>query len=448
MQKRLTLISLLLFLFQLFSYSQEKLNYHKTESLTYQNYIDRNWDDLIKNGKMALKNGYDYYYLRMRMGIAYYENKHYRKSAIQFEKAFKLNNTDPVTGEYLYYAYLWGGRSSDARYIFSILPQQTREKIDPSDGFIESVEISCSYKFFNNPQLIDNFPENTDILPNGSQSLTRSYTNYSINLAHRLGNRVQAYHQIGMLNLLNLRYDQDSEDIITNKEEEGRQLDYYLSLNWLAGKGFGIRPAIHYFNISLPNYDITGSTGMGRQSASKNNIIINQYVVSLELNKDIRNFNIGISGSYSNLNQMQQIQQSFNLTYFPLGNLNLYETTTITHHSGYFETSMTNDNLIFGQSLGFKITNHLWMELEGFFGNLSNSNINNGSVVFNSPDNTKWLAGGSFIIPFGKKNSQFILSYYYQENESFFFPDDTTIPLYNITSFTSNLIRGGIKWNF
>jgi len=187
---------------------------------------------------------------------------------------------------------------------------------------------------------------------------------------------------------------------------------------------------------------------MGRRSGTQNNIILNQYVASLGLYKDIRNFNIGISGSYSNLNQMRQIQQSASLTYFPFGNLNLYEATTITRHLDYFEESLIEDRLVINQLIGFKIFNHLWIELEGYFGDLSNFNTDNGSIVFNSPDKTNGLFGGRFIIPIGKKNTQLNLSYYYMQNESVFYPDDTTLPHYNNISFSSNLITGGIKWNF
>ncbi|MBN2482093.1 MAG: hypothetical protein JXB19_10155, partial [Bacteroidales bacterium] len=59
---------------------QEKLTYAEVNSQTYQLYLDRDWHALIKVGKHALREGIDYYYLRMRIGIAYYELKRYQAS--------------------------------------------------------------------------------------------------------------------------------------------------------------------------------------------------------------------------------------------------------------------------------------------------------------------------------------------------------------------------------
>ncbi len=448
MQKRLTFILLFLIVSRLLSYCQEKISFQQADSLTYRNYLDKNWHDLLKNGKMSLKAGYDYYYLRMRLGIAYYENNHFRKSARQFEKALEWNAEDPIAQEYLYYAYLWGGRSSDAYYFSNRLSAQASEKIGLSGSAVRSLGVYGSYNFMNDRQLISLFPGNTVSLPYGSQKLTQNYKQFEVDMSHRLSDRVLAYHQLHLLNLSNLSYIQNTDNTLLNKDDRVLQLEYYLGLNVLAGKGFIIAPSLHYLYISITNYESTASTGMGRWSGSQNKIALNQYVASLGLYKDIRNFNLGISGSYSNLNQLKQAQQTFSLTCYPLGNLNLYESTDITHHTEYPDNGVSKDKFIFRQKLGFRISDHLWMELQGYLGGLSNYNAGNGSIVFNSQDHTKWLAGGSFIIPFGKKNAQFILKYSYLQNESYFFPDDTTLPLYNNILFSSNLITGGIKWNF
>lgn len=49
----------------------------KVDALTYQLFQQKAWDNLIKEGNKAIQNGIDYYYLRVRMGIAYYEKGNY-----------------------------------------------------------------------------------------------------------------------------------------------------------------------------------------------------------------------------------------------------------------------------------------------------------------------------------------------------------------------------------
>ena len=54
---------------------------------TYQNFIDGDWDLLIQEGNQALKQGLDFYYLRYRLGVAYYMKKNYIKALKHFEQA-------------------------------------------------------------------------------------------------------------------------------------------------------------------------------------------------------------------------------------------------------------------------------------------------------------------------------------------------------------------------
>ena len=71
-------------------------SFMKIDSATYAQYLERDWPALIRNGRKALGQGVDYYYLRMRMGIAFYEQKNYRTASGHFRKALEFNNGDPV----------------------------------------------------------------------------------------------------------------------------------------------------------------------------------------------------------------------------------------------------------------------------------------------------------------------------------------------------------------
>lgn len=55
--------------------SQDTLNAAFIEQKSFQLYVEKNWNELIKFGNQALKSGIDYYYLQIRLGIAYYEEK-------------------------------------------------------------------------------------------------------------------------------------------------------------------------------------------------------------------------------------------------------------------------------------------------------------------------------------------------------------------------------------
>ncbi len=89
--------------------AQEPMDFSTINNETYRLYLAGEWDSVIVVGKTALKQEIDYYYLRMRMGIAFHEKKNFRRAASHFNKALNFNPGDPLALEYLYYAKLWGG---------------------------------------------------------------------------------------------------------------------------------------------------------------------------------------------------------------------------------------------------------------------------------------------------------------------------------------------------
>ena len=71
--------------------SQDTINSATVEQKSYQLYLDKNWTELIKFGNKALDKGFDYYYLRLRIGIAYYEKKNYSIALGHFKNVLKFN---------------------------------------------------------------------------------------------------------------------------------------------------------------------------------------------------------------------------------------------------------------------------------------------------------------------------------------------------------------------
>lgn len=96
--------------------AQDTLTSTNVESQSYSLLTQTKWDELIRFGNKALSNGFDYYYLRYRLGVAYYMKKKYRIAAVHFEKAIAFNSTDEAI-EYLYYCYLYSAQYERARWL-------------------------------------------------------------------------------------------------------------------------------------------------------------------------------------------------------------------------------------------------------------------------------------------------------------------------------------------
>ena len=97
--------------------AQDPLDFNTINTETYRLYMAGQWDSVIDMGKLSLRQETDFYYLRMRMGIAYYQQKNYRMAACHYKKALKLNQADPAALEQLYYSCLMSGKTEHAMLV-------------------------------------------------------------------------------------------------------------------------------------------------------------------------------------------------------------------------------------------------------------------------------------------------------------------------------------------
>ncbi len=124
-------ILLLVLIFPGFLAAQQE-NYNATvDAKTYDYFIKSDWKNLRETGYSAINSGIDFYYLRLRMGISYYNAENYMSAIPHFEKALYFRNKDTLTLEYLYYSYLFSGLQSDANLTAEKFPVRLKEKVCP-----------------------------------------------------------------------------------------------------------------------------------------------------------------------------------------------------------------------------------------------------------------------------------------------------------------------------
>jgi hypothetical protein len=176
----------------------------------------------------------------------------------------------------------------------------------------------------------------------------------------------------------------------------------------------------------------------------------NNFVAALRISKDLGRFSLAFSGSWSNLNGKTQKQAGIMLTYYPLGNLDFYGTTSMTV---FFQGN--DSRLLLSQVLGVKITPWLWGEANFYFGNYTNANIFNGSIVYNYSDIIDYRGGGTLVFVVSK-HIQLSLNYQYfrKESQQLYYikthdPDTgkiNEIPQIKNNPYNTNTLIGGITW--
>lgn len=471
------------------------LDFATVDMLTYRYYLEKKWDSVIVIGKQALRQDIDFYYLRVRMGIAFFEKQEYFPAATHLIKARQFYSEDPIIANYLYYAYLYSNRVEEAGLIESSMTEDERKSAKLKNGVVQDVHIEGGYTFSSNstPDNLATLMGNDSIY--GEQDLygNSSYSNLGLKL--RISKRVSLSLAYNYLNFNKTKYIQygnflehfegiadsswgknylysfPTQD--TNFNYNINQHEAFLGISLTLPWGLKIMPALHFIHVSYPQTKVTYSLNTVQDTAyytsfddsthffpftrtlysfNQKDTSFNNFVVALRISKDLGRFSIAFSGSWSNLNGKKQKQADISLIYYPLGNLNLYGTTTVT---GFFQGK--DKRLLISQILGAKITSWMWGEANFYYGNYTNANIFNGSVVYNNSDIIDFR-GGATLMFFVGKHIQFSLIYQYfrKESQQYYYiknqdPGTNEINVIQQTKknpYNTNTLIGGITWKF
>lgn len=427
--------------------AQEGADFNRVNTETYRLYLEQEWDSLTDMGNEALKQGLDYYYLRLRLGIAFHNTKNYRKAASHFSKALEFNRGDPVALEYLYYSLLFSGQDEAARIIRRQFKGDLAQKLPPQ-GAAFAEQISAGYLYCHGMDPED-FPIEFSTYP-GAQNVALHFSNYSLSLINRLSARVSLIHQINVLSKSNAYLSYDGWSGHSTLNQKVLQTQYYVSPHITLGKNSVIMPMFHLLGIRYEDFVMQG---MGYQGGSA---IYNleefkkrAYATGLGLKQGLGSVDLHLGMYFSQLNQINQVQSRIGLTSFPLGNLNLYAGAYLNTQYEYKEQDKGVLRVIPEAHLGFAIKGKVWIDLNGAMGEMTNYLENNGSIVYNSyAEYNDKKVQLTLSLPFSERGSLLYLGGRWTASRSEYnsfdsgAPDDLNTLTYNALS-----IFGGISWN-
>ncbi|MDF1676268.1 MAG: hypothetical protein P1U44_11180 [Vicingaceae bacterium] len=132
-------------------------SYQEVDSKSYQLYTEKNWQELSQYGKAASEKGYDYYYLNVRIGIAFFELKDFENAKSYFEKALQNSSASTYAKEYLFWSYYNLEEEIEAQKIYQSLPDSIQKRMDyhPS-RIIDYIYVEGGMKKSNNKVAADN----------------------------------------------------------------------------------------------------------------------------------------------------------------------------------------------------------------------------------------------------------------------------------------------------
>jgi len=436
------LISILFVLFSISVLAQdETLNVDKQ---TYELYNQAKWKELIRTGKKAYNKGVNFYYLPIRIGIAYFEKHNYQKAAKWFGKSYEGYKDNNIVNEYLYYSLLYSGNGNEAGLYAETFTSELQQKIN----FIESKSITQISYYFNyttnqNLNELKSEPFSTGNITSRS-ALDNSYY-HGITMIHKNSPAFVIKQSVSYMFINEYGQANLPNNVNTQSSLSTKQFVYSIGLYYSMLNKWNM-----YFSAHLLNYnkDIISVLPPPKTFANVN-VKSNEMLISAGISKGLGNFNLGGSISYSGLNNEKQVQASGHLLYYPFGNLNFYAGI-----NGYYQkvlqagTGKNQGQPVFEPVLGLRVFK-FYITSSYTVGNMSNFNKNDGFQIYNSSYTIKDMINVGLSVPVFKNKIQLSLYYQYQNNEGYsdIGADPVNLKSYS-NQFNNKSITGGIIWNF
>jgi hypothetical protein len=448
---RRTILLFLLISISFLGKSQKGIDYISLDQQTLQYYYTSQWDSLIAVGNIGLSNGHDYFYLRMRMGVAYFYQGKYSKAIRHLEKARKFNSHDELTNRYLYLSYKYLGRYADAEVLGKTLSDTLRKS-----------ELYKKTPFFSNLYLESGFSPASNYTPiaparNSASTYESSIKNNAleygfIGLSNQITPWLSLFYGYTYLNTSATKYTfQKQADSLKHKLDTSisdisiKLQQFYINPRFRIAKGLFL--STYYHKIS------NKSVMQDNSSKSDTTISFDDGILGFCLEKHYRNFVFLGEVSNNKLHNANHLQTQIGATWFPLSNLNFYLGATLgingSKPDSTNQQNYQNRKTIYQLQVGGKISGRLWGEVNYFGGNFQDSQTGNGFLIYSTPNNYKMMANGTLMFFFNK--IRITLKYQYSSltgTKSLVNNKKNNQQTYSEYSFNQHTITGGLLWNF
>ncbi|MFU8860441.1 MAG: tetratricopeptide repeat protein [Cyclonatronaceae bacterium] len=418
----------------------------EVDARTYALWQAADWDGLISEGRSALRNGIDFYYLRYRLGVAWYEKGNYHLAIRHFEKAAAFDYSDITLKEYLYYANLFAGRRTEAAVVADGFPVSLQQKTGTEKGTgIWQFDLFLNLNSGAEKSVTGNYNPGAFVTDDGSQSISGGHRYISLGLQQQASSSFWLYHAYSGMIKQNFVYPVTA-GVSSGRTKSTLYLNqYYLSGTWRSARNLELFAGFHYLNISYPAEQTVFRQGRSYMVSTRS--YEHDYLLFAGIRRHFTGFTLSWSPQMSNLNNRVQYQQDLTAAIYPAGNLNLYFITTLVHQNGDLPGQSRADRLIAGQLAGARLLPFLWLEASATLGNMHNFTTHQGLVVYNNNETVTQRYGGSALFYIG--NTWLLrIDYNRFNNESHFITISGTTDQADPISYYTHSLTFGLSWIF
>jgi len=437
MYRRL-ILAFIIVLFAGYLYGQDTLNYPVIDKYTYRYYTHKQWDKLIKLGNQSLRKNIDFYYLQVRMGIAYFEAKRYLKAIKFLENAYKTDNSNTLVQETLYWSYVYSFMYNDAARLYDNLDDAVKAKIDYNQHFVQTISLHYSYGNNRNFNTLSNDKLLSENAVYAERRVLKNEHVFIFDLLQPVGNGISISHN---LSLINLNYQKTINDFV-NKDLQidlkTSQKQYNIQAAIPLGKRWLLSPAATLLWGYAQDYVLPPN---GTNTSPRVNNHFTKFLFSSTISKTWARWGNQINVSISNLDSIRNFQLGNRVNIFPFQNKKLVLSADF-----QFKPDANRTPAIVKT---FLLTTHFkYFSVYGFYtlGNIHNFSEMNGSIVYYQKENITTQFGGGLSVYINKL--QINVNIIQQQYLDYFFKNVFGSIISEDYNFNVLLIKGGLLWQF
>lgn len=452
--QRILLLGFILFT-SITSFSQDSLNFKTVDQQSYQLYIDKDWDKLIEIGKEALKQDIDYYFLRMRIGIAYFEKKNFRKAIKHFRHAASASQDDAIVVEYLYYSYLNIGddiqaltvlKKSNTKFANLLLDKQKIFKNVFAFYSTRIHQIDELQKYTANAYNKDRRKQGTPIY--AEQYIPESYTNFQLGTTIRLSpswRSTFSYQQFSIDKIQNIidPMDEKAEQISLSQSQWNFSNTFRLS-NTMKADFFLSYLSQNYEFISINTSNLL--PGYARES----DLVASHLLVGIGLSREQSHYGLSWNANVMSTQDKPVLQTGLSLRIFPFGNNKLSSISGLSA----VKQELSSVNFVFHQEISYSPHERVNLSMAGNWGALNNWSVDNGYSVYNDFYTLSGIYQAKLTTRVYKKLYIKLLYEFIQRESEIWSKSLNPVDLYDNPKvisknrFNTHSIIGGLIWEF
>ncbi len=394
----------LLFVFQgVRSFGQEDFRYY--DRITYQLYQDGAWSELAREGKEGLRHDLDYYYLRMRLGIAFYALEKYQGAVPHFRKALRFDPSSTAAREYLVNSLIMSGRPQAARMFVSA--ENAREGLALPSPW--AVSAFFSYKASD---------DRTDV---------GDLRYVSLGLRHGLGKRLLWDHRFSQLN----QYFSDST-LVSNPSNPGPGPGPDVEHEtWEETRRSMVQWEYQWVGNLVLSHALEAEGGFNYLWGEGADLTFHEWGSRLGVIFFAPGVRLAARGGVSRFGDSTQTQFNVQAHYYPRQNTRTYFRVGATaKHQG-----TAWDHWLEG-GFGWRIMANTWLEITGEQGKINYFQDWGLDATYNLPDPMRWRLGGN--LQYWLKGRHLLYFRYHWEEKDRYLTG---------VSFRHQQFIAGIQWN-